>query len=132
MTTHTFPYEYIDSSKFSRPIIPVTLKHQDKHLTSYALLDSGADFCLFNGEISYILDIDLTRLEKTRLAGINGSAEGYIAHLEIGVNRSLHPVPVIFSFDFAPNGFSGLVGQIGFFDAFAITFDRANKRIVLQ
>lgn len=132
MTSHTFSYRYVDSSKLSRPIIPVSLKSDIRHLEVYSLIDSGADFCMFDGELSYILDIDLAKLEKITLTGINGIAEGYIAHLQVGVDHIYHPMPVIFSFDFSPRGFSGIVGQVGFFDAFEITFDRKKREIRLR
>jgi hypothetical protein len=32
--------------------------------------------------LSYLLDIDLTKLEKMRLSGVAGAAEGYIARIE--------------------------------------------------
>ena len=131
MTDHTFSYRYVDSTKLTRPIIAITLKSDTRHIQVYSLIDSGADFCMFDGELSYILDIDLNKLEKITLTGINGTAEGYLAHLQVGVNHSYHPMPVVFSFDFSPRGFSGIVGQVGFFDAFAITFDRAKREIRL-
>ncbi len=63
--THTFPYRFIDESKFPRPYLPVTLRSQKRMMQPLlALVDSGADFCLFDGELSYLLDIDLTKLEK--------------------------------------------------------------------
>ncbi len=69
---------------------------------------------------------------STTLSGINGSATGHIAHLELGIeNRFIH-VPVVFSFDFSSNGFGGLIGQLGFFDNFIVEFDRVNKRVQLK
>ncbi len=66
-----------------------------------------------------------------RLSGINGSAVGYVAHLEIGVNNHFIPAPIVFSFDFSPVGFGGIIGQIGFFDAFKVQFDRAGRELEL-
>ncbi|HYT36094.1 MAG TPA: hypothetical protein VEL49_02865 [Ktedonobacteraceae bacterium] len=97
-----------------------------------ALVDSGADFCLFDGELSYLLDIDLTKLEKISLSGVAGAAEGYIAHIEIGIKETFFPVPVVFSFDFSPKGFGGIIGQVGFFDSLLVVFNRANKTVTLK
>ncbi|MFL5696536.1 MAG: hypothetical protein ACJ797_05460 [Ktedonobacteraceae bacterium] len=131
--THTFPYRFIDESKFPRPYIPVTLRSQKRMMQPLlALVDSGADFYLFDGELSYLLDIDLTKLEKMSLSGVAGAAEGYIAHIEIGVEDTFFPVPVDFWFDFSPKGFGGVIGQIGFFDTFIVQFDRASKTVVLK
>jgi hypothetical protein len=67
---HTLPYRFIDDTKFLRPYIPVTLRSQTRVMQPMlALVDSGADFCLFDGELSYLLDLDLTKLEKINLDG---------------------------------------------------------------
>jgi hypothetical protein len=97
-----------------------------------ALVDSGADFCLFDGELSYLLDLDLTKLEKINLSGVAGMATGHIAHIEIGINDTFIPVPAVFSFDFSPKGFGGIIGQVGFFDRLIVEFDRAHKQVVLK
>ena len=97
-----------------------------------ALVDSGADFCLFDGELSYLLDIDLTKLEQINLSGVTGKATGYVAHIEIGVDTTFFSVPAVFSFEFSPDEFGGLAGQLGFFDKYIIEFNRVNKTVVLK
>jgi hypothetical protein len=130
---HKFPYRFIDDRKFPRPYIPVTLRSKQRCMQPLlALVDSGADFCMFDGELSYVLDIDLTKLEKINLSGVAGMATGYIAHIEIGVNTTFISVPAVFSFDFSPKGFGGIIGQLGFFDTFVVSFARAQKTIALK
>lgn len=125
---HTFSYRFIDDTKFICPYVPVSLRSKNNTIPSIlALVDSGADFCMFDSALSKVLDVDLSQLQEVKLSGINGSAIGYIAHLEIGMYDHFTPVPVVFSFDFSPIGFGGIIGQIGFFDAFKIQFDRSNK-----
>jgi hypothetical protein len=132
-SNHTFSYRFIDDTKFIRPYIPVSLRSKNSSIPSIlALVDSGADFCMFDGALTEALDVDLSSLQQIKLSGINGSAVGYIAHLEIGVNDHFIPVPVVFSFDFSPVGFGGIIGQVGFFDAFKVEFDRANKACHLR
>src|SRR6266516_4565888 len=114
-TTQTFPYRFVDERKFPRPYLPVTLRSQKRMMQPLlALVDSGADFCLFDGELSYLLDIDLTKLEKMSLSGVAGAAEGYIAHIEIGVEDTFFPVPVVFWFDFSPKGLVALLVRSAF------------------
>jgi hypothetical protein len=130
---HTFPYRFIDDTRFPRPYIPVTLRNQKRAMEPLlALVDSGADFCLFDGELSSLLDIDLTKLEQINLSGVAGKAIGYVAHIEIGINHTFFPVPAVFSFDFSPKGFGGIIGQVGFFDSLIVEFDRTNKTVVLK
>ena len=130
---HTFSYRFIDDTKFIRPYIPVSLRSKNGSVPSLlALVDSGADFCMFDGDLSQVLHVDVSSLQKVRLSGINGSAVGYVAHLEIGVNNHFIPAPVVFSFDFSPVGFGGIIGQLGFFDTFIVQFDRAKKTVLLK
>jgi hypothetical protein len=82
---HTFKYQTTGSSKLPRPFIPLTLRYKDKTVKIKALVDSGADFCMFDGELTSLLDIDLTKLEKINVSGVAGAAIGYVAHIEIGV-----------------------------------------------
>ena len=129
---HTFSYRFIDDTKFIRPYIPVSLRSKNGSVPSLlALVDSGADFCMFDGDLTQLLHVDMSSLQQMRLSGINGSAVGYVAHLEIGVNNHFIPAPVVFSFDFSPVGFGGIIGQIGFFDAFKVQFDRAGRELEL-
>ena len=129
---HTFSYRFIDDTKFIRPYIPVGLRSKNGSVPSIlALVDSGADFCMFDGYLSQVLNVDLSTLQQIRLSGINGSAVGYVAHLEIGVKNHFIPAPVVFSFDFSPVGFGGIIGQVGFFDAFKVQFDRAGRELEL-
>jgi len=127
--TYTFKYQTIGSSKLPRPFIPLTLRYHNQSLKIKALVDSGADFCMFDGELLNLLapDLDLNTLEKISLGGIGGTATGYATHIEIGVDDTFFSVPAVFSFEFSPDEFGGLAGQLGFFDAFTIQFDRANK-----
>ena len=132
-STHSFPYRFIDDSTFPRPYIPVTLRSRKRSMQPLlALVDSGADFCVFDGELSYLLDLDLTSLETIKLNGVAGMATGYVAHIEIGVAENFLSVPAVFSFDFSPKGFGGIIGQLGFFDTFIVQFDRANKTVLLK
>jgi hypothetical protein len=132
-STHTFPYRFIDDTKFPRPYIPITLRSKERVMQPMlALVDSGADFCLFDGELSYLLDLDLTKLEKISLSGVAGIATGHIAHLEVGINNTFFPVPAVFSFDFSPKGFGGVIGQVGFFDSLIVEFDRGNRAVHLR
>jgi aspartyl protease len=129
---HSFSYRFVDDSKFIRPYIPVGLRSKNSSIPSVlALVDSGADFCMFDGELASVLDVDLPSLQQVKLSGINGSVVGYVAHLEISVNDHFIPVPVVFSFDFSPVGFGGIIGQVGFFDAFKVQFDRTNRAVHL-
>ena len=131
---HTFPYQTIGNSKLPRPFLPLTLRSHNRSLKIKALVDSGADFCMFDGELLNLLApaLDLNQLEKISLGGVAGTATGHVAHIEIGVDTTFFPVPAVFSFEFSPDEFGGLAGQLGFFDKYIIEFNRVNKTVVLK
>ena len=97
-------------------------------------MDSGADFCMFDGELLDLLapDINLNTLEKISLGGVAGTATGYVVHIEVGVNTTFFPVPAVFSFEFSPDEFGGLAGQLGFFDSYIVEFNRKAMSVVLK
>jgi hypothetical protein len=89
---------------------------------------------MFDGELLKLLapDLNLSTLEKISLGSIAGSAKGYVVYIEIGVDDTFVPVPAIFSFEFSPDEFGGLAGQLGFFDGYIIEFNRKNLSIILK
>ena len=87
---------------------------------------------MFDGELLYMLDIDVTKLEQITINGVAGAAKGYVAHFEIGVDGTFFPTPAVFSFDFSPDEFGGLAGQLGFFDTYIVEFNRKAMCIVLK
>ena len=131
---HSFPY--IQTKLFYRPIIPLTLRHKEKLVDTYALVDSGADISIFSAEFASLLDIDLTHLKKHTFSGVKGGEEGkgigYISSLEIGIGETFLTLPVILSFDTTLDTDMGILGQVGLFDHYLVQFDRANKTVVLK
>jgi len=46
-----------------KPIIPIGISHKDKKIKYLALIDSGADFCIFDAEVGKYLGIDIKSAE---------------------------------------------------------------------
>ena len=92
-------------------------------MATIALLDSGADYCLFNIEFAKAIGIDIDMCEIDRTVGVEGgSKEIFMTELEIQVkdlNKIKIPVGFIDS-----KSVTGLIGQIGFFDKHKIKFER--------
>lgn len=115
-----------------RPVIPIEISN--KHLTVpyEVLVDSGADFCIFDGQIGEILEIDIEKGEKFEVRGITGKEEAYYVHsVTINVGGWNYKIKA----GFMPNmgAFShGVVGQKGFFDIFKVKFDLSKEEIELQ
>src|SRR3989344_4953045 len=108
---------------YRRPIVDVELYGPKSTMATIALLDSGADYCLFNIEFAKAIGIDIDMCEIDRTVGVEGgSKEIFMTELEIQVkdlNKIKIPVGFIDS-----KSVTGLIGQIGFFDKHKIKFER--------
>lgn len=136
-----FPYKLIplpqksDIFGFSilRPIIPIKLFGEMGEFQYEVLLDSGADFCIFDAEIGEALGLDITSGAVERFSGVQ-DAEASLAYLHtiaISVGGKKVQIPALFSYGIAKSGY-GILGQKGFFSSFTIKFDYQNKEIDIR
>jgi len=108
---------------FRRPIVDVELKGPKSIWKTIALVDSGADYCLFNIEFAKIIGVDINQCEKDITMGVEGGGkEVFITELEIRV-KDLGEIKIPIGF-IDSRSVTGLIGQIGFFDAYRIKFER--------
>lgn len=113
-----------------RPIIPVQIKYRDKEVGYEALIDSGADSCIFHSEIAEILDISWEKGKPCSFGGIGGKfLKGFISS-PIAISVGGHPIKtsVIFSEEIPSYGY-GILGQEGFFRFFRIRFVFQKKTV---
>jgi len=47
-----------------RPVIPIEIIYKNRSIPYEVLVDSGADFCIFDAQIGEILEIDITSGEQ--------------------------------------------------------------------
>lgn len=115
-----------------RPVIPIEVIYRGRSVPYEVLVDSGADFCIFDAEIGELLGIDIESGEPHTVGGITGAIETYFAH---EVTLTVGGWPYIVSVGFLPNiarlGY-GVVGQKGFFDTFVVQFDLVKEEIELK
>jgi len=108
---------------FRRPVVDVELFGPNGNVKTIALVDSGADNCLFNIEFAKAIGVNLEQCEKSRTIGVEGgSKEVFLIDLDIQV-KHLDKVKVPVGF-IESRSVIGLLGQIGFFDAYRIKFER--------
>lgn len=112
-----------NKSWFSRPIVSVILSHHQS-ITVDALVDSGADRCLFDAEIGRNIGLDIERGEVEYFGGIGSNRIQAFIHkvrLQVLGIEKIVELPVGFTENL---GVSGILGQEGFFDAFRIKFEK--------
>lgn len=113
-----------------KPVIPVTLMANDMTLRYAALMDSGADFCIFDAEIGEYLNIPVREGSREVFGGIQaqGASEAFLHDVIMNIGGRNYTVKIGFSYDIAPHGF-GILGQKGFFEIFRVSFDYSGREI---
>ena len=113
-----------------RPIIPIILIKGKKLVGYEALIDSGADHNIFHGDLAEIIGLKLTSGKSRKVYGLSGEPiKGYIHNIVIKpIGMKEFSTPVIFSLQI-PKHSLGVLGNIGFFDKFEVSFDYKKKKI---
>lgn len=107
-----------------KPIIPIRISYKDKSAKYAALIDSGADFCIFDAHIGDYLGIEVRSGEKEAFGGVQeaGLATAYFHEVGVTIGDWEYKTNIGFSYDIAKYGY-GILGQKGFFSLFKITFN---------
>jgi len=93
-------------------------------------VDSGADLCIFDAELTEELELDLEQGERAVVAGATGNLQDvYIHPVELTVGHHTFGARVAFMATTHPYG---LAGQSGFFSQFIITFDQSTEELELR
>ena len=116
-----------------KPIIPIGISVGDRSLRYAALIDSGADFCIFDAAIGEELGLDVRLGLRVNFGGIQerGGADAFLHVVTIKVGGWDYATKAGFSYDIAKHGF-GILGQKGFFDIFVVKFDLKKEEIELK
>ena len=114
--------------KLHRPIIRVTLKHGDQSLDLYAVVDSGADHCIFPFDAAKALGLDPKIGKKGVMYGINRQpTDVFFHHIEIVIGGMAIKVYAGFSGNCPP-----LLGQAGFFENFEVRLNLQKQELELK
>lgn len=108
-----------------RPIVPIRLGYHGVELVARhyrAMIDSGADWCLFHSGVARLLGIPLQAGEMRQFQGVGRETNTCYFH---PVRLFVGPFHVDIRAGFTEAlGFPyGLLGQSGFFDHFLVTFN---------
>lgn len=116
-----------------RPVIPVTVVVGQRKLRYEALIDSGADFCIFDAEVGEYLGLNVRSGIREEFGGIQdfGGAVAYLHPVTLEIGGIAHTTIAGFSYDIAAHG-TGLLGQKGFFDLFSVIFNLKKEEIELK
>lgn len=112
-----------------RPIIPVSLRYKDKSIHYEALIDTGADFCIFPVELANTLGINLNPNRIVYFSGVSGQPlKGFITDVILRVGDISVSTKIVF----AESGSTRVLGQRGFFDHFDVKLSYQKKIIEIE
>lgn len=116
-----------------KPIIPIGLTVGNEPFDYAALIDSGADFCIFDAGIGEALELNVKGGKRISFRGIQeaDAAEAFLHEVTVLIGGQEHKVPIGFSYNIAQDGY-GILGQKGFFDLFVVKFDLLKEEIELK
>ncbi len=117
----------------SRPILAVLLEKDNRRIITYAIVDSGADHCIFPASIATQLGIPIPNPNTYVFSGTADNPQvAYFETVKATIWNGVSTEQPL-SFDLYA-GFCdtlehvgiGLLGQAGFFSRFAVSFDQRN------
>ena len=140
-----FPYErypahpiptHPNRTSVLRPTLPVYLINKENGAeTGYlALLDSGADYCIFHASIGEAVGIDISSGAKMEYVGVSGIKQAaYFHNVALSIGGWKFDCYAGFSYDFDKIQMPyGVLGQDGLFDKFKVTLDVNKLEIELK
>jgi hypothetical protein len=123
-----------DRKSIRRPIVSISLEKNSRKISTWALVDSGADFCIFPASIAGALGINTPNQNASPFSGTSDSPQiAYFETVRASIWNGNQNEPAI-AFDLYA-GFCetlehvglGLLGQEGFFSRFSLSFDFRNN-----
>ena len=129
--THGFrvseAFPKLDSSHY--PIVDVTLRYNGVEVSCPTVIDSGTHFSLFPFSLGEELGLEVAKGKK---AIVPPEELVFFWPLEVVLeNRIVFPLYAGFSV-YQDGRKVGLLGQLGFFDKFDVTFEQSKERILLK
>jgi hypothetical protein len=116
-----------------RPVIKIHLVYEGQSVLCPAIIDSGADVCIFPADIGEQLGIDVRSGEKGFSTNLQTGAfeETFLHRITLKIGEFYYPT--IASFSYAPQRSNyAVLGQLGFFDLFIVQFDLMKEEIELR
>lgn len=134
----TFPYYAFDvifspsstrKKTVWRPVIEIILIGKKNYISHPVLIDSGSDCNIFDAEVADVLELTLKKGKMRKIYGFGSQAiKTYEHRIEIRI-PGLETYTTKALFTKLPGHTLGVLGNVGFFDKFEITFDYENKNI---
>jgi hypothetical protein len=110
-TVHLLPFLRVSVGKKRTPLVTRVFE---------AMVDSGASDCIFQVAVAEAIGIKVESGTKKQRAGIGGVQDVWIHPVQLHVGAELIDINAAFAKTLPV---AGILGRIGFFEHFKITFD---------
>ena len=120
-------FRYLPIGGSLKPALDVVAICGDQRLATRAIVDSGADFSVFDIQIADHLGIPIDRSAGLTVRGVGGQAVVYPGHLDIELRRHQLNLNVFFATNLPIN----LLGRDDFFHHFVVQFDEIKHELQL-
>lgn len=110
-----------------RPIIQVRLQSKKIFVLVDAIIDSGADWCIFDEGLLKILKLPMGAKIKFFGAG-REPLQGFKSRVTLATAGKKFSTEALFSRDLGRYSYA-ILGQKGFFDNFKVCFDKKNQKV---
>ena len=116
-----------------KPVIPIKILRGNNIVSYAALIDSGADICIFHSDVGKYLGLDISSGIRAEFGGVQGigGSEAFLHKAMLNIGGWDYETAIGFSDDIAEHSF-GILGQKGFFDIFVVKFDLVKEEIELK
>lgn len=114
------------------PIIPIEVYSEEvqTYLAYGAIVDSGAEYCMFDAQIGQAMGLIIKEGDSVDLKGADGSVfKAYLHDVRYQVGGYGRSARIAFTYHMAPG--TGILGREGFFNFFRVEFDHRNKKVHL-
>lgn len=137
--TLTFKYKRVkrpNNVEIKSPSIPVSLWGVGQRFEFIALLDSGADVSVIPKDVAELLGLDLSgKREEAR--GIGGKVQTVQTRINLELGKphekyTFNSMPIKVILEDGNMEIPILLGRLGFFDRFTITFNQKEEKIILK
>lgn len=127
--SEAFPQDFVLQPTLD--VVLINLKAR-RRISCHALVDSGADFCIFHGLFGEAIGLDVRAGKTQPFRGItSGVAKAYVHEVVLEISGVGGKIPIGFSYDLT-TPFRGLLGQRGFFELFKVSFNLPRKWFQLR
>lgn len=106
--------------------IRVSANHQSTPVLP-AIVDSGSPYCLFRAGVADFLGIDLKKCPKSEIGGIIGGPKDFVYFHTVNLVIESNWTISVFAGFMKKLGTQAILGRVGFFDKFLVTFDHSKS-----